>query len=203
MLTICLAILRWPKKKQTLEEIYRRESEELLRYAEGKLKDRTLAEDMVADSFERLVKSFHRYAHLEETELRRLLVTILQNRIVDWYRKEGKERSCQELSFSLHQDSGDSALNARAWELYQKNGGIEEYGIRRDILLQLLEYIGELPEQSRRIFLLRYQEGWKPQKIAQELRLPIRTVNQQLYRTKSKLKEKMEKDGYEKGDCNF
>ena len=74
MIVACLAIVKSPKEKKTLEEIYLREGEDLLRYAKVKLQDETLAEDMVADSFLKLAQNLHRYQHLEEQEMHRLMV---------------------------------------------------------------------------------------------------------------------------------
>ncbi len=209
MVLACLAILKSPKEKQTLEEIYLREGDDLLRYARVKLKDDTLAEDMVADCFLKLAQNLHRYEHLKEQEIHRLMVRILQNRIIDWQRKEGREVACLDgMPFSWTGESKDASgenmqsshWTERAQELYERKGGLEEHCLQQEAVEKLMEYVKELPKQSRRIFLMCHYAGFKPQEIAKKLGLPIRTVNQQLYRTRGKLRERMEKDGYKTGE---
>ncbi len=195
MIVACLAIVKSPKEKKTLEEIYLREGEDLLRYAKVKLQDETLAEDMVADSFLKLAQNLHRYQHLEEQEMHRLMVRILQNQIIDWQRKEGREIACLDGTVAPPFD-----WTTRAQEVYEKKGGLEEHCLQREAVMQLMKYIKDLPEQSQRIFLLCHYAGWKPREIARKLGLPIRTVNQQLYRTKLKLRERMEQSGYKTGE---
>lgn len=141
--------------------------------------------------------------------MHRLLVRILQNRIIDWQRKEGREIACLDgMPFPWKEENGGAldgnmlplSWTERAQELYGKKNGLEEQCLQRELVERLLQYIRELPEQSRQIFLMCHYAGFKPQEIAKKLGLPIRTVNQQLYRTKAKLRERMEKDGYKTGE---
>ena len=52
-----------------------------------------------------------------------------------------------------------------------------------------------LPEQERKLFLLRYWQLEKPEVIAQRLNLAAGTINTRLHRIRKRLKEFLKKEG--------
>ena len=220
MLAACLTVLETSgegirhltgKKRQELsqrfEELYEREQSGLLRYAGKRLADSTAAEDVVADAFLQLARVFPQYAHLDEEELHRLLVTIVRNQIYSWFRKAKREQDwlSGEPVFSDHTGSGAESgyLQQEALRRYEEKGGVEQYGIQQEMIVRLLELLRELTEESRQVFLMRHYAGLQQREIATLLKLPVKTVEQRLYRATRKLREEMKRDGYEAGDVTF
>jgi len=63
----------------------------------------------------------------------------------------------------------------------------------------LRELVASLPEPSRTIVILRYQEDMDPQDIASDLGIPVGTVKSSLHRALAKLREKL---GRRHGETN-
>jgi len=199
MLAICLAMLETPAEKQRFQEIYEREQIELLQYARSKVGDWSTAEDIVGDAFLNLAKNFQRYAHLGGSEMHRLLVTIVKHLVVDRERKQSREHVWLDET-GIDGQEENSRLIQVALRRYEEKGGPERYGIRREMMAILLMHLDELPEAMREVFLLRHYVGLKPKEIAKQLKIPVKTVDQRLYRATQRLRECMKTDGYEQGD---
>jgi len=68
----------------------------------------------------------------------------------------------------------------------------EGVALRRERALELWRAVDELPEKQRVVVLLRYQQGFSYDEIAQTLDIKMGTVKSRLYYAHSKLKQQLE-----------
>ncbi len=73
----------------------------------------------------------------------------------------------------------------------------EQKSIQHEIFALLYKCLQELPDIQREVYLMRYASELKPKEFAKLLKIPVKTVNQRLYRAKLKIEEKMREYGYE------
>lgn len=162
--------------QQVMAQVMARYSRLLWKVAAGVLKtapDQDV-EECVADAF------IHLWRHPEQYDPRRgalksWLAAIARSRALDRARQLTRRR---ELPLE------EEALGAASPPPEELLDGAEE-------LLSRLE------EPDREIFRRRYAAGEKPSEIARELGLPVRRVQNRLYRGKELLRKQLEEEGEE------
>ncbi|GGM96342.1 hypothetical protein GCM10010967_32450 [Dyadobacter beijingensis] len=133
------------------EEIYRRYWQRLYDFAYTKTRDTDAAEEIVQALF---VVLWEKRVSLQVGNLQSYLFTAVRNRIIDHF----KEKAFTAL------DDVDSPSEP-------------DYPLFLDELEQAMQQaVGQLPEKTRRIFVLNRFEGNTVRQIASLLRMPERTV---------------------------
>lgn len=143
----------------------------LLRFFSSRESDRSVAEDMVQQVFERLVQR----GEIDSIDnARGYIFAIAQSVFADHVRKIGTRRvhAHDEFDESLH-------------------GGVDfspEYVLdKRERLARAMEILQGLPERSRVIFVLRRLEGVKYQEIAARLGISVSAVEKHMERAIAQL----------------
>lgn len=83
-------------KSQTIREWVEAYTDELFQWAHHKTSNRELAEDLVQDTFLSAVKAFDKFEHRASPKT--WLFTILNNKIIDHYRKAARKNKEQNMS---------------------------------------------------------------------------------------------------------
>ncbi|MEW6287534.1 MAG: sigma-70 family RNA polymerase sigma factor [Chloroflexota bacterium] len=141
---------------QALAEIYDAYSPGIYRYAMRLLGDVTLAEDCVAETFARFLKSLQERRGPREN-LQAFLYRIAHNLIVDSYRR-------QENTSAL-----DDALRSEA-------DVPEEEAAKRIRQKEVREAIRHLTPDQQQVIALKYLEEWNNEEIARALKKPVGAV---------------------------
>lgn len=141
---------------QALAEIYDAYSPGIYRYAMRLLGDVTLAEDCVAETFARFLKSL-REGRGPRDNLQAYLYRIAHNLVVDTYRSE---RETVEL---------DDALRSEA-DVPEEEAAKQ---IRRK---QVREAVRSLTPDQQMVIALKYLEEWSNEEVAQAIRKPVSAV---------------------------
>lgn len=138
-----------------LAEIYDTYSPGLYRYAMRLLGDAALAEDCVAESFARFLKSLQKQ-HGPRDHLQAYLYRIAHNWIVDLYRDH-------EQTFTLSEtlQCGEVPEEEAAKHIRQK---------------QVRKAIHDLTTAQQKVISLKYLEDWSNEEIAQVLHKPVGAV---------------------------
>ncbi|MCF0072941.1 RNA polymerase sigma-70 factor [Dyadobacter sp. CY261] len=148
---------------QAFEDIYRRYWKRLHDFACTKTHDADTAGEIVQELF---VTLWERRDSLHIKNLQTYLFTAVRNRVIDHF----KEKAFTAL------DSVDSASEP-------------EYPIFLDELEQAMEQaVGQLPEKTRRVFVLSRLEGNTVRQISSLLGMPERTVEYHITQALRKLK---------------
>lgn len=147
------------------------------------LKNKGLAEDATQEIF---LKVFKQIASLKESDLLEAWINrMTYNYCIDHFRKTNKLKESQLL------DSHDPVSATNFLE------EIERISKSDSLKSAVKKEIENLKEVDRLVILLHYWEGKSVNEIAEELDLGASSVKMKLSRSRSKIKESLEKQGFD------
>lgn len=152
--------------------------EHLVRYAERRLLDPALAEDLVHDVFEAVMTGRARYAG--RSALRSWLVGILKHKIVDLIRE-------RVLVTSLDADRDDDGESVSSWEPECPAPGPHDLAELRQRLARALAGIAALPEPLKRVMELRVLDDADAAHVCRELAISPENLYVRLHRARVQL----------------
>lgn len=164
----------WALDEEALGLVYDRFQPKLYRYAYRLLGNVEMAEDVVAETFLRLLQALHRNRGPKQ-HLQAWLYRVAHNLIVDRYRR----RPAQE-PLSLEQATL-RGTNAPAKEV--------EHILAQDQIRQALR---ELTPDQRQVIVLKFLEGFKNQEVATILDKTVGAVKSLQYRALASLQRVLE-----------
>lgn len=164
---ICISLLcmkggKLVKRKQSLEDIYSEHMHDLFRYLLSLTGDSHFAEDLMQETFYRMLVHIDYY---KGEEIRPWLFTIAYNAFIDWYRKEKKYKTTTVEEFHLP--------NVPSTE--------HSYFIKHEIA-SWLDILSALPLERRNVLLLRDYYGFSYKEIAEMTGLSLAKVKIELHR---------------------
>src|SRR5215217_7743028 len=154
------------------ERLYRREAQSLFGFLAYRTGDRALAEDLLADTFERALRARRGFDRRRGTE-RNWLYAIALNLLRDHARRaatEGRAVERVRSGAAVASDSGADALE------------------RRD---ELQRALATLAEEEREAIALRFGAELTVPEMAAVLGLPLSTAEGRVYRALRKLRDRM------------
>lgn len=170
----------------------------LFRYAILRVKDETVAEDLVQETFLSALKAIDRFQG--DSALRTWLVGILKHKIIDYYRKSRPE--------VLASDLGPVEVEGHDHRLERAGGGptLEEWADSPSTLLENQRFwevfggcLDGLPEAHRRAFSLREIDGYKGDEICKILDITSTNLWVMLHRARHKLRACLEENWFGSG----
>ncbi len=145
----------------------------LRRYARALMRDKAAADDLVQDCLERAITRWNQ--RREDGDVRSWMFTILHNLAVNRMRQSARRGAMLPL-----EDASEAVLSRPA---------TQEDALRHRDLLQAL---GQLPEEQRAVLLLVSVEDLSYAETARVLGVPIGTVMSRLSRGRERLRELMD-----------
>jgi len=159
--------------EDAFDQLFHRFYSSLCFFADNILKDKHAAEDIVQDM---LLKVWQRQQDFEQFgALRSFLYTGVKNACFNQLDKVKVKARHEEYE------------NANP----QKEADILNLIIRTEVVRQLYAVVDTLPEQCRNVIRMTFEQGMKPQEIADELGVTISTVNNQKMRGLKLLKDRL------------
>ena len=156
------------------ERLYEEHAERLFAFLVYRTGDRTLAEDVMADTFEAAYRARARFDRRRASE-RTWLYTIALNRLRDHARRAAAEaRAFERVATSASAPVTDPALDA-----------VES----RD---RVVRSLGVLSDEEREAIALRFGAELSLKEIAAALDQPMTTVEGRVYRALRRLREELE-----------
>jgi RNA polymerase sigma-70 factor (ECF subfamily) len=146
----------------------------LIRFAQRRLHDRSLAEDAVHDVFEAVISG--RAAFAGRSALRSWLTAVLKNKIVDTLRRHSQHESLDD------QDSDHGGLEVRC-ALPQP----DELAGQRMLLQRTLARIEELPPSLRDVIRLRVLEERSTESVCETLSISQDNLFVRMHRARKQL----------------
>ena len=152
--------------------LYQRNQRQLHRLAARFLGPGPRAEDIVHDTFIKLIQHYSQLRSRSDGQLERWMMAVARNASLDVLRKEGRE----------------TELEAQAWEpaVPADQGEFEA----------LVALIRSMPEDYRRVLELRFLAEWSLADIARELGLTEGAVKSRIFRGRKVLIDTLRKEGY-------
>lgn len=185
MLLIYLGMIETPEDKDKFEYIYNNYKFKMIEVARRYVNDHALAEDVVHDSFIKIISNLEKIEDVSCSKTFAYIVTVVKNKSIDYLRSEKTKRtdSLDGKEFFIH-DNESLPLDLL----------IEKEGYER-----LLSCIDELDEKYRAVLELKYIHGLKEKEIADVLNITEKNANVRIYRARKMLINKIEGGaGYDK-----
>jgi RNA polymerase sigma-70 factor (ECF subfamily) len=166
----------------------------LYRFALARVKDASTAEDLVQETFVAAIRSQDSFKG--KSSRRTWLTAILKYKIVDYYRKLGRETPDENLDrIDAYDTVHDDLFNERGgWSLRPAKWSVDPEKIQRqrEFLDIFYRCLGELPERLARIFMRREIEGAETEEICQEMAITATNSWTMLYRARMGLRRCLE-----------
>nr|WP_300002914.1 RNA polymerase sigma factor [Tissierella sp.] len=170
-----LSMVESPEDKNKFEEIYNTYRQRMFYLANRIIRDEYLAEDIVHQSFLRIIDNLDKINEINCHKTRGFIVIIVENIAIDFYRKRKRENN---ISFDQV-------------ELY-----LEDVKSADDFVPnEVEEAILKLPLNYLSIFKLRFSHGYSYEEIAKVLEISEATARQRVSRGKKKLAEILSEEG--------
>ncbi len=162
--------------------------DDLFSWAYYKTRNKEVAEDLVQESFLAAVRSYDGFK--KQSNPKTWLFTILNNKIIDYYRSAAHNRSVNMSSLSSEDDDG----------LFDKHGGWLEdsqsaweedtHLLDRPEFLKTLEgCLNQLSEKHKAVTLAKFFHHKKGKQISKELNISSSNLWQIVHRSKLQLKK--------------
>ncbi len=149
-------------------------------------RDRTAAEDLMQETFLRLIKAAESYE--KSAKFTTFLYTIARNLCVDASRR-GKHRQATSLDAPVHGSEDQVPLVERIADGQKASDGRV---LDRELGERLKKAIEELPDEQREIFLLREVSDLQFNEIAEIVGIPENTVKSRMRYALEKLRQSLE-----------
>lgn len=148
----------------------------LFRHALARIRNAALAEDLVQETFLAAFKASHRFAG--RSSERTWLIGILKHKLLDHFRKAGRETSFTDLEFFAGGEEGFFARDGISQGKWQPDAVPGEWSddpsrsLDRAAFWEVFrECVGGLPERVADAFLLREMDGLDTEAICSSLQI--------------------------------
>lgn len=168
---ICLQMIDTPEQRTKLEYLYDKYRNLMFCAARKILNDNSDAEDAVQQAFVKIAENMERIQDPDCPKTRCLLVTIVENKAIDQYRRKQK----------IHKV-----------EYIEENIGLSAEYHGEDVLTKC---ILKLPGRYREIISLKYHQGYSTKEAAKIMGISESNASKLDQRAKKKLKEFCRKEG--------
>jgi RNA polymerase sigma-70 factor, ECF subfamily len=167
------------------EELIRRYAGELHRYLARYLGDRTLADDVVQNTFLQIYAKIRLYQ--DGRPARPWIYAIATHQAIDALRRAGRRAA---ISLDKRAEAGEgiepgALIDMLAAEEAGPLEGVEEAERRRWVR----DSVARLPEPLRQTLILAYYQGLKYREIAEVLDVPIGTIKSRLHLAIARLRQ--------------
>lgn len=171
---------------QKAERLYFKYRNLMFKEAFAILDDKTLAEDAIMESFERVMKSLHKIDENDVPATRNFLAVICRNVAKDIYKREKQNGG---LATAEGKESLDNIEGAYS--------SVEDIVVRRETLKTVLGAISNLPPDYKDVFMLRRVYGIGREEIANIFGITVPAVKYRLQKAKKMILDELEKEGVE------
>lgn len=171
----------------------------LFKYAMARLRDETLAEDAVQETFLAALKGGKSFQGRSAEKT--WLVGILKNKIIDHFRKSGRETSFTDLNFYQGEESdrfaGDGWIHERGPQEWPDPGK----SLDNELFWQTYrECTGKLPSKVAAVFNLREVDGLDSKEVCALLHISESNLWVMLHRARMALRRCLESNWFSKSE---
>lgn len=146
-------------------------------YLLSRVQNKEDAQDLTSQTFEKAIGGLMDFETRDNIRFSSWLYRIAINNLTDYYRRSGKRKNLDIKDYENKLSDGNSN---QADEVANKD--------------ELSRYLEELPEESRRILMLKFYQDLGNHEISEVLSLSYSNVGVKLYRALKQLKEIIKQD---------
>ena len=169
-----LSLLETEQDRDQFQKIYEKNYLKMYHVVIGILKQQADGENAVHEAFLALAEGFERYAHLTESEMTGLCITIAKNKAIDILRVKNRYSEAELEDLVLYDD--------------RKEANPEDAQDADEDSRMIRRVLSRIPDVFREALILKYYYGMKNKEIAQIQGVSKKVVEMRLYRGKQKLK---------------
>lgn len=177
----------------------------LYHFALSRLRDTTLAEDFVQDALLAALRAKERFEG--RSSERSWLVGILKNKILDHFRKAGRETTFTDLEFFTGEEDQmfEPGAGGMHWSADHAPSEWTQAGSsldREEFWKAFHHCTAKLPDKIARVFLLREVDDMASDKICESLNITDSNLWVMLHRARLALRQCLEKNWFQKNSSN-
>jgi RNA polymerase sigma-70 factor (TIGR02943 family) len=163
----------------------------LYRFALARIKDQTVAEDLVQETFLAALRG--RESFKGRSAVKTWLSAILKNKIVDYFRKNSREQLINDTDTISESIDGFFHKNGN-WKIRPGKWNLDPSKIyeQREFMDMLYKCLSELPNRLSKAFVLREIEGYSTKEICNDLQVSSTNSWVMLYRARLFLRRCLE-----------
>jgi len=168
----------------------------LYRFALSRIKDPSIAEDLVQETFLAALKARKNFQG--RSTAKTWLIAILKHKIVDHIRKRVREQTSDKIE-SMHDtaanDLVDNSFNDKGdWQIRPSKWAIDPMKLyeQKEFMDVLYYCLGELPERQAEAFMMREIDGFSTEEICKDLNITATNSWVMLYRARMWLRRCLE-----------
>jgi RNA polymerase sigma-70 factor (ECF subfamily) len=170
----------------------------LYRYALVRVRGAEIAQDLVQEAFLAALRSHQNFAG--RSSERTWLFGILKNKIVDYYRKLGRETSFTDMEFLSDEFSEKFVdggwIHSDAPKEWKPDPDVVVH--RSDFWMTMNSCLGKIPDRVAKVFMLREMDDLSTREICQSLAISESNLWVMLHRARMALRECLEKNWFAK-----
>ena len=170
---IYLQMIETPEEKSKFEQLYLEYRDLMFYIANRILHHQQDSEDVVHESFLKIVKIIEKISDPKCPKTKSLIVIVTERTAIDRYRRNKK------LLYQSIEDEELFLLSQSELDRSENNMGIALA-------------IAALPAKHRAVLLLRYDNGFSEEEVAQILSMSLSNVHKTIQRAKKKLKQMLD-----------
>lgn len=179
------------KERVVIEKLYHTYSKSVKEMAKSILKNDTIAEDVVNDTFVKVIRHKDRFLEATEDECIRLIIICTRSICFDLYNRSKKIRFKSLENFYDNEDGDDNGFDIPSdFDLIKMVVNAEMGNYLRDA-------INKLPDPARDIVILKYYYEMKNNEISEFYKLNPSTVGTIIQRSTKKLRRELERYYYD------
>lgn len=162
----------YSEKRFSLENIYEKYYDYLVRYAEKIIGGNLYVEDIVQDVFINMLQQNNYF--VSEGAILRYIYKAVYNRCIDFTRHKQIEQHYEEVADSSQRTLNDAEHNVL---------------LTKEFFIIVGKQINSLPHKCKQIFLMKYENEYSNPEISEKLGLSVRTVENQVYIARNALRK--------------
>ena len=168
----------------------------LYRFTLSRLKDSSIAEDLVQETFLAALKARKNFQG--RSSARTWLIAILKHKIVDHIRKQVREKTSdkvESISNAAANDPADTSFNDEGdWRIRPSKWATDPMKLyeQKEFMDVLYHCLGELPKRQAEAFMMREIDGFSTEEICKVLNISATNSWVMLYRARMWLRQCLE-----------
>ena len=168
----------------------------LYRFALSRIKDPSIAEDLVQETFLAALKARKNFQG--RSSARTWLIAILKHKIVDHIRKQVREQASDKVESIYNaaaNDPADTIFNDEGdWRIRPSKWSIDPMKLyeQKEFMDVLYHCLGELPKRQAEAFMMREIDGFSTEEICKVLNISATNSWVMLYRARMWLRQCLE-----------
>lgn len=152
-------------EESSIEILIKRHQQRIYSFIYSKVKQRDVTEDLFQDTFIKVIRTLKKGNYNEEGKFLPWVMRIAHNLVIDYFRKNNRLPTLKTSEeYDIFSIIGDGSLNA------------EKQLIKDQILADVKELVKELPDEQKKVLIMRIYKDMSFKEISEQTGVSINTA---------------------------